>query len=75
MDTKRTNKEVLVEGIKKMGIAIVLLFTGPTLLHLVLTNREKPFFIPLFIVGILICGLAIYFIFKGIKNIINSLFD
>ncbi|WP_375239021.1 DUF6095 family protein [Aurantibacter sp.] len=75
MDTKRTNKEVLVKGVKKMGIAIVLLFAGPTLLHLVLTNREKPFFILLFIIGILICGLAIYFIFKGIKNIIKSLFD
>ena len=75
METKKTNKEVLVEGIKKMGIAIVLLFAGPILLHLVLTNREKPFFIPLFTIGCFICVLAIYFIFKGIKNIMSSLFD
>ena len=75
METKRTNKEVLVEGLKKMGIALALLFAGPTLLHLVLTNREKPFFIPLFIIAIIICGLAIYFIFKGLKTIMSSLFD
>lgn len=75
METKRTNKEVLVEGLKKMGIALALLFVGPTLLHLVLTNREKPFFIPLFIIAIIICGLAIYFIFKGLKTIMSSLFD
>jgi hypothetical protein len=75
METKRTNKDVLVEGLKKMGIALALLIAGPILLHLVLINREKPFFIPLFIIAIIICGLAIYFIFKGIKTIMSSLFD
>jgi len=75
METKRTNKEVLAEGLKKLGIALILLFSGPTLLHIVLTNKEKPFFIPLFIIAIIICALAVYFIFKGIKTLISSLFD
>ncbi len=75
METKRTNKELLVKGLQQMGIALALLISGPILLHLVLINKDKPFFIPLFIIGIIICGLAIYFIFKGLKTIMSSLFD
>lgn len=75
METKKTNKEVLVEGLKKMGIALVLLFAGPSLLHIVLTNKEKPFFIPLLIIAFCICILAVYFMFKGLKTIVSSIFD
>jgi len=75
MPTKRTNKDVLVLGLKRLAIAIVLLFVGPTLLYVVVSNKEKPFYIPLLIISLLICALAIYFIFKGIKTLISSVFD
>ena len=75
MPTKRTNKDVLVLGLKRLGIAIVLLFAGQTLLYVVVSNKEKPFYIPLLIISLLICALAIYFIFKGIKTLISSVFD
>ncbi|PSG88011.1 DUF6095 family protein [Aurantibacter aestuarii] len=75
MSTKRTNKDVLVLGLKRLAIAIVLLFAGPTLLYVVVSNKEKPFYIPLLIISLLICALAIYFIFKGIKTLISSVFD
>ena len=75
MPTKRTNKDVLVLGLKRLGIAIVLLFVGPTLLYVVVSNKEKPFYIPLLIISLLICALAIYFIFKGIKTLITCVFD
>ena len=75
MPTKRTNKDVLVLGLKRLAIAIVLLFAGPTLLYVVVSNKEKPFYIPLLIISLLICALAIYFIFKGIKTLISSVFD
>ena len=75
MPTKRTNKDVLVLGLKRLAIAIVLLFVGPTLLYVVVSNKEKPFYIPLLIISFVICALAIYFIFKGIKTLISSVFD
>ena len=75
MPTKRTNKDVLVLGLQRLGIAIVLLFAGPTLLYVVVSNKEKPFYIPLLIISFVICALAIYFIFKGIKTLISSVFD
>jgi CRISPR/Cas system-associated protein Csm6 len=72
---QHTNKDRLVLGLKRLAIAVVLLFAGPTLVYVVVSNNEKPFSIPLLIISFLICALAIYFIYKGIKTIISSVFD
>ena len=74
MNTPRTNKDLLVEGLKTMAITLFLAFLGPFILHVGLTNPDKPLYIPLVIAGILICGGAIYFGFKGIRIIMDSLF-
>lgn len=73
-NTSRTDKTILVNGLKKMGLALACMFLGPTFLHLALTNREKPLYIPLLIVGFIICGLALFFAFKGLKTILDSMF-
>ncbi|CDF80109.1 conserved hypothetical protein [Formosa agariphila KMM 3901] len=57
-----------------MGISLALMFLGPTLIHIAFTNTEKPLYIPILIVGILICGLAIFFAFKGLMTIMDSMF-
>ena len=69
-----TDKDLLVKGIKTMAICALLMFVGPTILYLVLGNPEKSFFIPLTIIGVLICGFAIYLGFKGLKIIMDSVF-
>jgi len=74
METERTNKTILVNGLKKMGIALALMFLGPTLIHIAFTNTEKPLYIPILVVGILVCGLAIFFAFKGLMTIMDSMF-
>jgi len=74
METKRTNKDVLVKGIKKMGVSLVFMFLGPTLLYMAFSNKEKPLYIPLLILGLIICGVAIFFAFKGIQTIMDSMF-
>lgn len=74
METKRTDKEILTKGIKLMLICLFLMFSGPTLLHIALSNKEKPLFIPLLIIAIILCFGAIFFLFKGINTIMNSMF-
>ena len=74
MSQKRTNKTVLVKGLKILLGTVFLMFTGPTLTHIALSNQSKPLFIPLLIIGIMCCLLAIYFMFKGIMTIVDSLF-
>ena len=74
METKRTNKDVLAKGLKKMAISLVMMFAGPTLFYIATTNKEKPLYIPLLIISILICAGAIYFAFKGLQTIMESMF-
>ena len=73
-NTKRTDKEILGKGIKTMLICLLLMFTGPTILHIAFSNQEKSLFIPLLILGILLSLGAIYALFKGIMTIIDSMF-
>ena len=74
MKENKTDKDLLVKGLQKMGISLVLMFLGPTFIHIALTNKEKPLYIPLLILGVLGCAGAIYFAFKGINTIMNSMF-
>lgn len=73
-ENNRTDKDVLSKGLKQMGICLLLMFAGPTLLHLTLDNKDKSLYIPLLIISILLCVLAISFLFIGINTIINSMF-
>lgn len=75
METKRTDKNTLKKGLQTMGICLFLMFAGPTLLYITFSNQEKPLFIPLLIVSILLCAGAIYFMYKGITTIMDSMFD
>lgn len=75
METKRTDKEVLKQGIQKMGIAVLLMFIGPTLFYVATTNKEKPLYIPLLIISIIICIGAVFMAFKGLQVIMRSMFD
>ena len=74
METPRTDRNLLVDGLKTMGLTLFLALLGPFILHAGLSNPEKPLFIPLVIAGVLICGTAIFFGFKGIRTIMDSLF-
>lgn len=74
MATNRTDKPVLVKGLKIMGGSLACMFLGPTLIHLALSNKEKPLYIPILIIAVLICSLALYLAFKGLNTIMNSMF-
>lgn len=74
METKRTNKDVLVKGLKIMGASLGAMFLGPILIHIAFSNQEKPLYIPILVVAISVCGLAIYLAFKGINTILDSMF-
>lgn len=71
----KTNKEVLLNGIKKMGLSLILMFIGPTLLYVAFSNPDKPLYLPLIIISLIICTTAVYFAFKGINTILDSMFN
>jgi len=73
--TKRTNKAVLAKGIKLMFGSLFCMFAGPTILHSAFKNQEHPLYIPVLIIGILIAAAAIFLAFKGLKKIMDSMFN
>lgn len=73
-ETNKTDKDILNKGLKYMGACLILMFAGPTLFHIALSNNEKPLYIPLLIVAILLCISAIALLFIGINTILNSIF-
>ena len=75
METKRTNKETLIKGLKKMAISLIMMFAGPTLFYIATTNKEKPLYVPILVISLLICAGAVFLAFKGLQTIMNSMFD
>ncbi len=75
MEENKTDKELLLKGLKKMGLSLIFMFLGPILLHIAFSNKEKPLYIPLLILGVIICGTAMFLAFKGIQTIMNSMFN
>jgi hypothetical protein len=73
-ENNRTDKDILTKGLKQMGICLLLMFSGPSLLHLTLDNKDKPLYLPLLILSIILCISAIAFLFIGINTILNSIF-
>lgn len=74
METNKTDKKTLFKGIKIMIFALFSFFIGPTFMHMALNNKEKPLYMPMLIVGCLICAMAVILAFKGINTIMNSIF-
>lgn len=72
--TKRTNKEVLAKGLKFMGICLACLFSGPPLAYISQTKLNTPIDNVVLIIAIIICALAIFFGFKGINTVLDSMF-
>lgn len=73
--TKRTNKVVLMKGIKLMAGSLFCMFAGPTILHSAFKNQSHPYYIPVLIVGLLVAAAAIYLGFRGIKKIMDAMFN
>lgn len=74
MTKNKTNKPLLYKGIKIMIFALLSLFMGPIFMHFALSDKENTLYIPMLIVGCLICAMAVILMFKGINTIMNSIF-
>lgn len=77
MSNKGTDIQVMKRGVKRLLIALPLLFLGPYLLTLSFLNQGEikfSFFLLMFIAGAAVCILAVAFAFKGINTIMEAIF-
>lgn len=73
-ENKKTNKEILLKGLKLMGASLACMFIGPTLIYISQTKLKSPIDTIMLIIAILICGFAVFTAFKGINTILDSMF-
>jgi predicted membrane channel-forming protein YqfA (hemolysin III family) len=70
-----TNKELLSKGVKCLFYALPCYFIGPSIIFNAFKNQHTAWHYLVLLVGIVVCFFAIFFTFKGLKTILNSMFD
>jgi len=70
----RTNKELLLKGVKYLAYTTALLFAAPVALYQAFKNQDHPWYIPVLIIGCILAVSAIAMGFYSIKTIIDALF-
>lgn len=69
------NKKLLDKGIKYMLYALPLMFIGPSVIYNAWINKQNAWHYVVLGFGIFFCFLAVFFMFKGIKTLTDSLFQ
>lgn len=68
-------RKILIKGIKYLSGALPLFFMGPIVINSAFKNKQHGMYEVVLILGIVLCALSVYFTFKGIKTIVNGMFD
>ncbi|MCB0375787.1 MAG: hypothetical protein KDD04_07705 [Sinomicrobium sp.] len=71
----RTDKKKLKKGLQRMAVTLVLMFTGPVVIHSAFKNQEHTMYYPVLVLGFLICTGAVAMGFSGIRTIMKALFN
>jgi Family of unknown function (DUF6095) len=70
-----TNRNLLTKGVVKLAAALPLLFLGPTVIHNAFINKQNIWHWLVLVIGIAICGVALFFMYKGLNTIMKSMFN
>lgn len=70
----KTDKDLLVKGIKYIAYTIALMFSAPVVIFQAFKNEEHVWYWPVLIVGLILGVAAIAMGFYSIKVILDSLF-
>lgn len=71
----RTDKALLLKGVKYIAYTIALMFTAPAVIYQAFKNQEHPLYWPVLITGLLLAIAAVSFGFYSIKTIMDALFN
>ena len=71
---RRTNKDLLLKGLKYLAYTVALMFTAPVVLYQAFKNQDHPWYIPVLVVGAILALAAITMGFFGIKTVVDALF-
>jgi uncharacterized membrane protein len=75
MAAVKTNKDLLIKGVKHFAYTIALMFVAPLVLWQAFKNQEHAYYIPVLIVGVILAIAAIAMGFYSVQLIMNALFN
>ncbi len=70
-----TKKEQLGKGIRLLFGALPLMFIGPSVIYNAFMNKHTNWHYLVLAIGCILCILAVFLAFKGIKTLTDALFD
>ncbi len=70
----RTDRDLIVKGLKHFAYTIILMFTAPIVLHQAFKNEGHTYYIPVLIAGIVLAFAAIAMGFYSVRLIVNAFF-
>ena len=68
-------KEQLGKGIRMLFGALPLMFIGPSVIYNAFMNKHTNWHYLVLAIGCILCILAVFLAFKGIKTLTDALFD
>lgn len=69
------NKKLLEKGMKYMLYALPLMFIGPSVIYNAFINKNNVWHYLVLAIGIALCLLAVFYMYKGIKTLTDALFE
>ena len=75
MAAAKTNKDLLIKGVKHFAYTFALMFVAPAVLWQAFKNQEHAFYIPVLIVGIILAIAAIAMGFYSVQLIMKAIFN
>jgi hypothetical protein len=70
-----SKKQLLDKAIKYLLYALPMMFIGPAVIYNAFQNKDNVWHYLVLAVGIALCFFSVIFLFKGVKNITDSLFQ
>ena len=71
----KTDRELLMKGVKRMAYTLALMFTAPIVLYQAFKNQDHPWYFPVLILGGVLAVAAVGMGFYGIRTLVNALFS
>ncbi len=75
MAAVKTDKDLLIKGVKHFAYTFALMFVAPVVLWQAFKNQEHAFYIPVLVVGVILAIAAIAMGFYSVQLIMNALFN
>jgi hypothetical protein len=69
------NRKILDKGIRNLLIALPFLFIGPSIIYNAWINKQNIWHYLVLAIGISLSFLAVYFLFKGVQKLTDSIFE